>query len=380
MKTLISSLALLISAAISAQTIDDIKPDHWIIPSNQGDGYTVPQVPASLKGKVVILDFWFTQCAPCVASIPNFNALAKNNPDIVVLSIVFDNDAKINKFLKTMIVDYPIGVDTSEAVIKKFKVTGYPETFVFDKTGKLAWKGWPYNMPQKLVASLLNKSELKGNFHQKGDVPKKDQFSSYSFSMEKHVADNGGGTFSQTNPFEITYFNYTPAVILSQLYGVNRSRLISPDSSIYKDYYDVRLKADEKMTTSANCPEMMKYLCLDRLGYEMKQIKKPATAYLVTIENDTLFRSAKTKVKYSGFGSSATRWNGQGQTLKELCTYLENQFNVIIPAEPGTDRYDFSIPITDFEAARAELRTMYGISLHKGIKEDVEFWEISKKQ
>ena len=50
---------------------------------------------ADLKGKVVVVNFWYTTCGPCVAELPYFNQIADNYADDVVVLIVhaaFDHD------------------------------------------------------------------------------------------------------------------------------------------------------------------------------------------------------------------------------------------------------------------------------------------------
>ena len=57
----------------------------------------------SLKGKTVVFNFWFVNCKPCIEEIPRLNELVKkyqNHPDIVFLSVTFDKDKKVKKFLK----------------------------------------------------------------------------------------------------------------------------------------------------------------------------------------------------------------------------------------------------------------------------------------
>ncbi|MGK0324190.1 MAG: thiol-disulfide isomerase/thioredoxin, partial [Psychroserpens sp.] len=60
-----------------------------ILEDIEGNSHTLE----SLKGKVVVINFWFINCKPCVAEIPDLNKLkAKfNNKDAVFVAIALDS-------------------------------------------------------------------------------------------------------------------------------------------------------------------------------------------------------------------------------------------------------------------------------------------------
>ena len=89
------------------------------------------------KGKVLVLNFWFIACKPCVSEIPELNEVYekyKNDTNVVFASITFDKRAKVNSFLKKHSVKYPTVSDAKE-VCDLFKITGYPTNIVIDKNG-----------------------------------------------------------------------------------------------------------------------------------------------------------------------------------------------------------------------------------------------------
>jgi peroxiredoxin len=55
-----------------------------------------------LKGKVVVLNFWFTTCPPCKEEIPKLNKIVEENKnrDVVFLGLAMDNAQKIQSFIK----------------------------------------------------------------------------------------------------------------------------------------------------------------------------------------------------------------------------------------------------------------------------------------
>lgn len=91
---------------------------------------------SQFRGKVVVLNFWATWCAPCIDELPSLQALQKARPDIQVLAVSIDDDADAYaKFLK----QYDINVlsirDGSTGANLKYGSVRVPETFVLDRNG-----------------------------------------------------------------------------------------------------------------------------------------------------------------------------------------------------------------------------------------------------
>ena len=93
--------------------------------------------PESIKGKIIVLNFWFVKCAPCVSEIPLLNELVSQyagNKEIIFLSFALDNATDIKQFLKRKKFSYKIVPDAA-SVSEKFKVTAYPTNVIINKQG-----------------------------------------------------------------------------------------------------------------------------------------------------------------------------------------------------------------------------------------------------
>jgi thiol-disulfide isomerase/thioredoxin len=95
---------------------------------------------AELHGKVVVLEFWATWCAPCVAEIPVLNQLqAATDPSKVVFLAVDDQDAaKVQPFLKTHPMAGWIGIDTQGKTFRAYGVDARPATIIIGPDGRVA--------------------------------------------------------------------------------------------------------------------------------------------------------------------------------------------------------------------------------------------------
>jgi len=100
---------------------------------------------ASLSGKVIVLNFWFTGCQPCVAEIPKLNALADEfkNKDVVFLALTWDNASTVRSFLKDVPFRYVIAPEAADVIIGSYSNNGeivYPNHYVINREGKVELK------------------------------------------------------------------------------------------------------------------------------------------------------------------------------------------------------------------------------------------------
>jgi len=95
---------------------------------------------ASLRGKVVVLEFWATWCSPCVAALPHFNQLvASLDPAKFQFISIDDEDLHtVENFLRKKQIAGWVGIDNGGAVIKSYGVTTRPTTVIIDRTGRIA--------------------------------------------------------------------------------------------------------------------------------------------------------------------------------------------------------------------------------------------------
>jgi thiol-disulfide isomerase/thioredoxin len=130
-------------------TIMTMKPDESTFFKT---GETIPSFAArdingnklklsDLKGKVVVMNFWFIGCPPCRQEIPELNKIAldyANDPDVIFIAVGLDDRWAIRDFIK----DHPFGyhiIENGRTYASMYGINPYPTSVILDKQGKVVF-------------------------------------------------------------------------------------------------------------------------------------------------------------------------------------------------------------------------------------------------
>ncbi|HEY7790532.1 MAG TPA: TlpA disulfide reductase family protein [Vicinamibacterales bacterium] len=105
------------------------------------DGHSV--TPASLKGKVAIINFWATWCGPCKAEIPDLIALQKKYPnqlEVVGMSVDEAPEKDVQQFVVDHKMNYTIAMAPAEMQAHFGGIYGIPTSFIVDQQGRVVQK------------------------------------------------------------------------------------------------------------------------------------------------------------------------------------------------------------------------------------------------
>jgi len=110
-------------------------PDFTVV-----DGARTVQL-SSYRGKVVVLNFWATWCAPCIEEIPYLNKLQQQMPQVVVLGVdMGEDDGSYRQFLADNRVGFLTIRDAQQHSNALYGTSRPPETYVIDRNGQIRRK------------------------------------------------------------------------------------------------------------------------------------------------------------------------------------------------------------------------------------------------
>lgn len=210
---------------------------------------------ASLRGRVVVLEFWATWCGPCVAAIPHLNELATRLADepVTFLAITGEDPAKVAAFTAQRPMKAIVAIDAERKTQTAYEATAIPRTVLIDARGNVAAITHPTAVTERTIRAMLD-----------GNPPD---------LLVPDITDEGRrGTERDADPlFEVSIVPHTGSaglwvdsddalrsagqpldVILANIWGVPRSRILDPDGLLPGDALDVRVQVPAKARALRN--------------------------------------------------------------------------------------------------------------------------------
>jgi cytochrome c biogenesis protein CcmG/thiol:disulfide interchange protein DsbE len=131
---------------------------------------TLEGQPARLRefrGKLVLLNFWATWCAPCLQEMPSMERLHQTfkHTEFVLLGVSMDRQGEevAKPFIDNLKLTFPILLDRTSEVARRYGVRGLPTTYLIDPDGLLIGavigaRDWHRTEAKALIASLLRQA------------------------------------------------------------------------------------------------------------------------------------------------------------------------------------------------------------------------------
>ena len=106
------------------------------------NGAGEPIALGDLRGNVVVLDIWASWCAPCVAALPDLQAIARElqGRGVRIVPVSIDRDgaiAAVRAYAQMDIRALPLYVGPPEEITQRFGIEGLPFTVVYDSAGRI---------------------------------------------------------------------------------------------------------------------------------------------------------------------------------------------------------------------------------------------------
>lgn len=118
---------------------------------------SAPLSISSLRGKIVVLDFW-ARCGPCIDAIPHNDHLVQKygNKGVVLIGVCTSKGTeRMSRVAKENSIQYPIAKDINRKTGKSYKIKAYPRYCVIDANGNLRFEDLKKREVEAAIKYLL---------------------------------------------------------------------------------------------------------------------------------------------------------------------------------------------------------------------------------
>jgi thiol-disulfide isomerase/thioredoxin len=128
-------VVLLLNGCTSETTIEAVPVSDFAVRSLNGEQIQL----ADLRGRWVVLNFWATWCAPCVAELPLLQQLAERHADqLTVLAVnMREDEAEVRAFVVQHNLSLPILLEPDDQTLLEYGVQGLPLSIVVSPDGEV---------------------------------------------------------------------------------------------------------------------------------------------------------------------------------------------------------------------------------------------------
>jgi uncharacterized protein (TIGR03435 family) len=344
---------------------------------------------ASLKDKVVVLEFWATWCSPCVASLPHLNQLVESlDPAKFQFISIDDEDLKaVQTFLTRKKMSGWVGLDASGGVFHQYEVESRPTTIIVDGNGKIV---------AVTEIDSVNTADLQAVAEGKNVA--------FKPTMEITETSAPSSPDVEHSLFAVSVSKASPGAKMAiakhpptgtDLLGQDADSLITGVFDVFGSYryvlkdplpegrYDLRVNSVDVPQTAIDSVVQQAVLAALHLQIQPKTLTKPAYILRATDASKKLLNpSASTHAVKRGY------WNGKfllmNGTMDDLAYVLATGLENPVLNETGIDgTYDarFEVAGGDVDSLNAVLKETLGLELVPGNQEmSITVFEVSKQE
>ena len=284
----------------------------------------------NLKGKAVVLEFWATWCGPCIPAMKKLNKLKeKFGDDLEVITISQEENARLERFIKTTQTSLTVVSDTGHANVFPYKTI--PHSVLIDKNGIVRAITSPENITEEVIEDVLADKEIalevKDDFYVdptlKVETLKTVNHSDYRIVLKNYNQEKRGGSKrlqdDDGNQKGVEMYNTSiPGMFMNLL------KISSPSRVVYRDG-----------------------LSKDDFSYE-----KNENMYNMTMEASENYRGQWRKIG-ADFLNDYFDVNARMTTEDMDCYILEKTENIIEESTSETSEFSFMGPI--FKAKKIKI-------------------------
>ena len=309
----------------------------------------------TLKGKVVVLEFWATWCGPCIEAVPHLNELADEfkEKSVQFIAITDEKESVVQPFLKRKAMRAWVGLDTDRSMFKDYGVSGIPHTVVVGTNGVIAWVTHPTGLSAAMINNVLAGKTAAPPVARREEKrvaaePSATRVESPLFQvLLRPSSDEDGGSSSSgpsgTGPAGRMYRAESKGVSLVSLahwaYQTTESRLVT-NAALPEGKFDVLINLP--YAASEKIPELLSDTLATTFGLRGRKETRDVDVYELTAKEPKLEETVSTSGSSSSSGPG--RMSAVNTPIRSLARSLEFQLKKPVLDKTGlTNRYDVQL-------------------------------------
>lgn len=303
----------------------------------------------SLRGKVTVLEFWATWCAPCVKAFKHMNEVAESvkGKPVQFISITDEADAPlIREFLRDQPVSGWVGLDTDGSVFKAYRVGTRPHTVVIDAEGKIRAITYSTMLTAAALEDVLAGRPISlppKPLRADGSTEEVTQTGGELFRAIIEPSPGSGRLYGQVaGPLgRIESDGITLGACIVTAYRMPSTRVVQ--SPPLRDMYRVRVQVPKDRAE-------LVYLVFQQalevtFGLKVHREMREAEVFVLRVATDKATRLRPSQATKSSYAMMAGRFVGEKQTIKQFADVLEHIVGLPVVDETGlTAEYDWDLP------------------------------------
>jgi thiol-disulfide isomerase/thioredoxin len=334
--------------------------------------------------KFMVVDFWATWCAPCIASFPHLDSLQKKYAESVQIVAVSDeSNVKVSNFLAQKKYTFDFYIDPQKNLFNLFDIQIRPTTCILQPDGTLIWIGNSADV-ESILQECTTQGGLSNQFPNKPGhafqkyyqnvIPDEEDNYIYQYqisisgAMDEYEAKTQKGSYADSS-INIYYRAVPITEVLQDLLNVSDLQFTNNRPEL--DTMLINLTAISNTNNISYNNEVENIIAdLQKIfDFKLKKENSTVDAYLLTVVDSTKLLTFQEQIPGGGMvESTQEQYRIMRLSLQELSVFFQRKLKSFVAYE-GNEKTKFNLELLKFshpEALNRELKDKYGLSLEKG--------------
>ena len=336
------------------------------------------------KSKFLVIDFWATWCAPCIASFPHLDSLQKKYAaSVQIVAVSDESNVKVSNFLAQKKYSFDFYIDPQKNLFNLFDIQIRPTTCILQPDGTLIWIGDAADVEAMLEectkqGGISNQSPPNPGYsfqkYYDNAIPDEEDNSLYQYQIsisnakDEYEAKTQKGSYADSS-INIYYRAVPITEILQDLLNVSDLQLTNNRPEL--DTMLINLTAISNTNGISYNNEVENIIAdLQKIfDFKLKKENSTVDAYLLTVVDSTKLLTFQEQIPGGGMvESTQEQYRIMRLSLQELSGFFQRKLKTYVSYE-GDEEAKFNLELLRFshhEALNQELKDKYGLILEKG--------------